>query len=179
MLVTHWILWKPTAGVGIWDQVPATVEPSGDAWHQFAVIFDRAAGKYDVYVDGVRKAQGIPGIKAAPGDVQWIIGHQENPDTANADNFRGMLDDVRIYNRLITPKEVQALYQLGNVTPPSLAISRSGNDLVISWPAEVTGFVLESAGTLPAASWTPVSGVSGNTVRITPTAGPTFYRLRK
>ena len=34
------------------------------------------------------------------------------------------------------------------VSPPQLAIIRSGPNLVLSWPTDATGFVLESATTL-------------------------------
>ena len=63
--------------------------------------------------------------------------------------------------------------------PPTLAITRSGANLVISWPAEATGFTLESAPALPASSWTALPGVTGNSVTITPAATASFYRLRQ
>ena len=62
---------------------------------------------------------------------------------------------------------------------PSLTAVRSGNSLVISWPAAVTGFTLESTGSLPASSWTPVGGVANNSATITIGSGNKFYRLRQ
>jgi hypothetical protein len=173
----HWILWKPGFGVGIWDQVPVTVEPSGDSWHHFGVIFDRAAKSYSVYVDGTRRADAVSATKVEPGNVQWIIGHQENPDQINADNWRGSMDDVRIYNRLLTPKDVNALFNLGQ--PPALTVSLSGSTIQISWPADATGYTLQTSDTLPATAWTPVPGVVNNSVTITPSAARAFYRLLK
>jgi hypothetical protein len=176
---THWILWKPGYGVGLFDQVPATVEPAGDAWHHFGVMFDRAAKAYSVYVDGVRKADAAYADRAEPGNVQWIIGHSENPDSANADNWRGALDDLRMYNRLLTPKELQALYALGQPPAVTLSISRTASGVTISWPAETSGHDLETSGDLTASTWTPVTGVVNNRITISPGATRAFYRLRK
>jgi hypothetical protein len=63
--------------------------------------------------------------------------------------------------------------------PPALAITRSGANLVISWPADATGFTLESAAALPASSWTAVPGVTGNSVTISPAGAASFYRLHQ
>jgi hypothetical protein len=68
---------------------------------------------------------------------------------------------------------------------PSLAISLSGGDVTISWPAPSTGFVLEENNDLTgAAAWTPVSGtptvVAGrNTLTVTRAGTMKFFRLRQ
>lgn len=56
--------------------------------------------------------------------------------------------------------------------------------VVLSWPASFTGFVLESAGSFPAVTWSQVSfGVSlnGDTweVVMPPANAAQFFRLRK
>jgi len=50
---------------------------------------------------------------------------------------------------------------------------------VISWPAAVTGFTLESTDRLPAPNWTTVGGVANNSATITIGSGNKFYRLRQ
>jgi hypothetical protein len=62
---------------------------------------------------------------------------------------------------------------------PALAVTRSGGDLVISWPSDANGFVLESSDRLSSPVWTPVGGVANNRVTVTPDAGTRFYRLHK
>jgi hypothetical protein len=84
---------------------------------------------------------------------------------------------VRIYNRLLTPRDIKALFSLGQ--PPALAVSRSGSDIQITWPADATGYTLETSDALPSNSWTPVPGVVNNSVTVTPSANQGFYRLRK
>lgn len=63
------------------------------------------------------------------------------------------------------------------VVKPTLSIARNGTDVIISWPADVTGFTLQSAPDVNG-QWTPVAGAVNNTVTITP-SGTTLYRLAK
>jgi hypothetical protein len=55
-----------------------------------------------------------------------------------------------------TPPE---LYAISPVPPPRLAINRSGNQVIISWPTNnAVGLSLKSAtNSVPGATWTPVS----------------------
>jgi hypothetical protein len=62
-------------------------------------------------------------------------------------------------------------------TIPSLAIERTGNNLLISWPANISGFTLESAPAVHG-PWTTVAGANNNQLTVTPSA-TTLYRLRK
>jgi hypothetical protein len=66
---------------------------------------------------------------------------------------------------------------------PKLTARRSGNNIVITWPGSFTTFTLETAPTIPSATWTPVSssivnGENSATVPI-PATGNAFYRLRQ
>jgi hypothetical protein len=73
------------------------------------------------------------------------------------------------------------LYSIGSggTADVKLQATRSGNNLVISWPAEATGYTLESSSTLPGSTWTAVAGVTGNSVTVPITGSAQFYRLRK
>ena len=62
--------------------------------------------------------------------------------------------------------------------PPALSASLGAGGLTISWPADATGYTLESSPTLPASTWTPVPNVTGNSVTIPVTGNGQFYRLR-
>jgi sugar lactone lactonase YvrE len=68
--------------------------------------------------------------------------------------------------------------------PPTLGFIRLANQLVLSWPATYSGFVLEESSALGlGASWVPVGGgttFGTNLVSTNSTAGPAaFFRLRK
>jgi hypothetical protein len=66
---------------------------------------------------------------------------------------------------------------------PSLTISRSGSDVVLSWPAPATGYVLQGTPFLSPAPWTTIPGatLNGNTYSLTESAstGNKYYRLCK
>ena len=75
-------------------------------------------------------------------------------------------------------------FTVGGEATPSLAISLSGGDVVISWPAPSTGFVLEEKNNLTGGTWATVTGtptvVAGrNTLTLTRTGTTRFFRLRQ
>ncbi len=88
-----------------------------------------------------------------------------------------------------TPKEVDFYTVIGHPDPqddpttpvggggPSLKILRSGNNLVISWAADFSGFTLESKNSLFDLAWATVG--TQNPATIATGAGSKFYRLRK
>ena len=114
----HWVLWKPTTGVGFW--VPATSpEPIRDVWQHFAVTYTRTNGAYQVYVNGTKRTETTNSsyVRTAPGIKQWIMGHSENLGVV-LDPWRGYLDEMRIYNRILYPGEIKALYDMAGVPSP-------------------------------------------------------------
>jgi hypothetical protein len=66
---------------------------------------------------------------------------------------------------------------------PALAITHSGNNVIVSWPSPSTGFVLQQNGNLAAASWT-TSGFTVNSnsttmsITIPSPTGNLFFRLK-
>jgi hypothetical protein len=71
----------------------------------------------------------------------------------------------------------------GDLPAPQLHIAATGAGAVVSWPTNVTGFVLERAPNLPA-NWSPdtnLRGRSGNEFNVTNALSLTnlFFRLRE
>jgi len=103
--------------------------------------------------------------------------------TKRADRFRAFasMEDISASKR----PYLQVAYTSGSTgSSPSLAVARSGNNLVISWPASAVGFGLESTASLSPANWSPVTTppvVVGNQVTVTVgmSGSATFYRLKK
>jgi hypothetical protein len=67
---------------------------------------------------------------------------------------------------------------------PALGIIHQNSSIVLSWPTNAVGFILENATNLPAANWTTNSSspaiVNGQyTVTNTVSTGTKFYRLVK
>jgi len=62
---------------------------------------------------------------------------------------------------------------------PKLAATVSGTNLVISWAPPWPDYTLESASTMPAASWERVPGATNSPVTLPLSLGPGFFRLRK
>jgi hypothetical protein len=77
------------------------------------------------------------------------------------------------------------LGRLVSAVPPTLQISRSGSQVLLSWPTSAPGFAAETAGIVGAgAVWTPAPGVvvpAGFDYTLTNAIAPNaaFYRLRK
>lgn len=68
-------------------------------------------------------------------------------------------------------------------TRPKIHVERSGQNIVISWPANAQGFSIESSGSLTPGSWTPamltpVLSSDSYSVKIPISTEPKFYRLR-
>jgi hypothetical protein len=155
----------------------STVLPDA-SWQLVVAVYDAALGRMKLYVNGVEAASSAPVAdllsNGEPLDIgcrQWQGGYTLP--------FIGALDDVRIYNRMLTPREVKALYEMGVPAAVALTVSLSGNVVTIEWPAAASGFVLESSPAVPAQGWSAVPGVAGNKVSLTASGGSAFYRLRR
>ena len=68
------------------------------------------------------------------------------------------------------------LVQMSAPGGPKLNIQQSGNAVVISWPAQVSGYRLQAKDSLSSASWTEVS-TTGNQFMETPANPARLYRL--
>ncbi len=67
-----------------------------------------------------------------------------------------------------------------DLLPPKLSATTSGNNIVLSWPPAVTGWVLESSTDLGLAdTWDPVPGVVNNSVSVPMTDPSNFFRLKQ
>jgi len=71
-----------------------------------------------------------------------------------------------------------SLYAVQVAGSPKLTISIVNNQAVISWPASVTGFTLQTNSNLATTNWGNYSGtVINNTVTNAPAHGNLFFRL--
>lgn len=101
-------------------------------WHHFALVVDVTHKKAQYYVDDVLTSTNFAYVfnNTAPiGPNPLSIGSQKASSAANC--FNGALDDLRIYNRVLSSDEIQAIYagsessvtNLPPVSPPSSQLS--------------------------------------------------------
>jgi len=145
--------------------------PAGDlgstSWIHLAGTYDGANWK--LYRNGALVATQASAIGAlAVNGADWAIGSTGN---GWADAFAGQVDEVAIYDHALAAAQIQSHFNAGTVQP-RLNITRSGNNVIITWPY----------GTLYQADnvtgpWTAVSG--NPTSPYTTAAGATrkFYRF--
>lgn len=85
------------------------ITTSLNKWHHVVGIYDGVAGSVVMFVDGV-KGTAVTSVTAqtyGTNTSSFVIGRH------NAVSFTGNIDDVRMYNRVLTDKEVADLYNPG------------------------------------------------------------------
>jgi four helix bundle protein len=88
-----------------------------NAWSHLVVVND--AGSVTFYVDGVSDGT----YSSMPAMTAEFIGYDNNAVEA----FKGSLDDVRIYNRALSPTEITALYGSGAAKINASTAGRGGS----------------------------------------------------
>lgn len=96
------------------------VNTSDGNWHHLVFLFSKNGGTgynaYEIYIDGVSKG--------TANDAAWTttftfnkIGNQESQVTyIYGEFYEGLIDDVRVYNKVLSSTEISTLYNKGNVT---------------------------------------------------------------
>src|SRR4051794_35794658 len=109
----NWITLNPTAntngggkrGIGI-RSVRDANDPLLGVWENYVVTYDRPSSTVTVYRDGVISDSGIAVLPSL--NTQWVFGHNQGLDNTNG-SFHGSLDEIQIYNRVLTGGEAAAL----------------------------------------------------------------------
>lgn len=157
------------------------IVPTGE-WQNLTAVFNQASGRMKLYVDGLESGSVAPPATLLFNADPISIGAR-TPSTSSLDytlNFQGVIDEVRIYDRDISPSEITLLANpVPSVNAPVLSITRNDANVEISWPTDVTGWVLEESLSLAAQSWTVSAGVVNNHLTVPAPAGRKFYRLRQ
>src|SRR5205807_6987044 len=117
--------------------------PIGRQTH-VAVAYDFVAGTEILYVNGQRVSSTPVSIPLrAINDINDWFGRSNWPDPY----FNGQLDELRIYNGVLADATIAASFAAGPNTllRPSLGSFRSGNSVILTWPQDAAGYILESA----------------------------------
>jgi serine/threonine protein kinase len=103
-------------GVGVLGEVVEQGRPTVGQWQHYAVAIDDARSLVTIYRNGTEVAQGKLFSQHDKG--RWVLGHNQDPANPS-DSLQGALDDLRVYNRLLTTEEVKSLANMERNTEPS------------------------------------------------------------
>jgi len=87
---------------------------------------------------------------------------------AGTDSWYFGLDNLGLYS--IAPV---------SVTPPTVVASLAAGGLLLNWPADAAGFILEQRPEATTGAWTPVPGVTGNSALVPVTGQRHWFRLSR
>jgi hypothetical protein len=188
-------------GLGISSQYQGNA--TADTFHRIAFTVDLTKRELGKYIDGVNVVTTPVGsaplgtglfqyLSATDGvvDKRWsldplaLIFADEDGETA-----AGVVNSIQTRPVVLSPSEIARLGKataagIPAVIPPVPSLKIVINEFgatFISWPDDVTGFILESSTSLaPGAVWTPVDNVFNNGYEEFRVPNPgIFYRLRK
>ncbi|WP_375118103.1 LamG-like jellyroll fold domain-containing protein [Nonomuraea sp. MTCD27] len=109
-----------SSGYGVW--VDTTQPVRTDAWTHVVALHDAAAGKIRLYVDGALSAEADYQPSSTVISGPFRIGSRKGD--SGLQYLQGAIDDMRLYQRALTAKEVKDLY--GEVSATSYNAKPSG-----------------------------------------------------
>jgi alpha-galactosidase len=158
---------------------------SGDAiplnvWTHVAVTINGALTTF--YLNGqingaANQNRGNP-IDNTPAGVS--IGREQYSGSMPAGRwfFDGLVDEVRIYRRTLTPAEIRNI-ATSTAPPISAAISVVGNHVVLNWSGGVAPFQVQVKTNLLDAAWQNYGGpIGSNSLILSPGGAAGFYRIQ-
>ncbi len=154
----------------------------------FTAVYDPPAGYIALYTNGV--LQSVNGAVTDPLSVVSPVKAYIGRSLYNGDPYASItLDEFRIYNGVLSPRDIQATQILGPdqvlASSVSLSAAVSGGNLVLSWPVGAGSFSLQSNTSLSSGSWTAVSSPAAQLVgsqwqvTVPNTGGAKFFRLAR
>lgn len=97
-----------------WNEIdaalPWTDTNDGD-WHHVVGVLDGDAGTVTLYLDGVKRAS-VSGSLGSINEIDaqtFTIGANNNSNSGQIGPFPGAIDDLRFYNKALSPAEVRML----------------------------------------------------------------------
>jgi hypothetical protein len=183
-----------TIGIGNAYSAPV-ISPS--IWYRIAFVLDAAANRRAYYVNGFNVGSGSGdgfGGRWSLYSNQDLDGNQQpipqlllfnEGDTSGVYTHELYVSSIAVADRVLSNAELSALggpnasgILARSFTPkPTLSIQQSGANSVVSWPSNYVGYALEQTSSLTLPQWGPVGRVTNNTVNLTPSSTPTFFRL--
>ncbi len=145
------------AGSGFFDK--SVSAPPVNKWGHVVVIWDQSANRSKIYINGVLATNGAPDAGS-----NWGINANSNPviigkSYYNDIYFPGGLDDVRVYNRALSDRDVQSLYKAGGGV---LAAATPGTSNAVGINSGLIGYWTFDGKNMTNATATDSSGQGNN-----------------
>jgi len=96
-------------GSGFWNG-DYTLQKSinSQAWSFICIV--KSGNEYSLHIDGARVRSISASVSYFANNNNLLIGARYGNSTQYSDYFKGMIDEVRMYNRTLSELEIQALY---------------------------------------------------------------------
>lgn len=168
----RWHFWTGL-GTGSWNNMQGPNVVNGQWVH--------LVGTYD----GTTKRFYVNGVQVASADVAFVpnassllrIGGGVSEQAVGDLFFEGDLDEVAVYDTVLTVERIQAHHAIGTQRPaaelPTLSIHRVAEGIVLTW----SNGTLEEADSVTG-DWTPLQDAV-SPLTVSPLIGQKFYRVRQ
>lgn len=103
-------------------EIRGSKKPGENKWTHVVVSFSKSANELKLYVDGtLDKQASVSNMPLSLNDGIIVFGRVRSgsPSSINTTRFKGKLDDIFIYNKILTQTEITALYNGDNVASNS------------------------------------------------------------
>ena len=112
----------------------SSVNINDGTWHHVAATRNNTSGTMAVYVDGVLRGTGT----GPTGSRNWPANLRIGSLQTGNNFLNGTLDDVRLYNRILTPVEITAIIGTPPAAPTGLVATAGDANVMLSWTASAT-----------------------------------------
>ncbi len=127
-------------------EITSSITVGDNKWHH--VVYTRSGSTGTLYVDGV--SQGThTGNDTFSSNDRWSLGQEWDAGPVTSDFFKGNMDEVRVYSRVLSQADITALYNSGGAKINTSYGSVNKNGLVGWWTfdgGDVTDKVYDRSG---------------------------------
>ena len=136
-----------SANNGAATAVSSGITCLSNVWEHVVAVVDLTNRLMNVYVNGQLAIAATPPTTLNANTHDVSIGNRESSSTSGYNlPFVGIIDDVRIYNRPLNAADVRALYALGGVSAPSIAVQPASST---NWQGDSVTLTAGANGTAP------------------------------
>jgi hypothetical protein len=99
------------AGGGSWNQITGNTSFDDGNWHLIVMTYNGSTDTRQLYLDGEKDGSETHGYDNSPSNPGISLGNRLD---SQSEGQKGVVDNVRIYDRALSASEIDKLYQLGN-----------------------------------------------------------------